>query len=172
MKGRCGHLHASIVLRPTDFERSIDEDDTIKGHGSCCIFCTTELNKGNANVNQLFYVKGLDLTYLDEGVVLFVVALYGQNRGTRRSRSNIHLDHLAVEEVGKVLFSDIRGDAANIQTTGLAREVRVNTHPHTEGLNRHGRGQTGSTQDRRNLGTIRAGQIEQACTQEMMVSTN
>jgi hypothetical protein len=38
------HFNSSVVLRTTDFKRSVDENNPIKGHGGCCIFCAAELS--------------------------------------------------------------------------------------------------------------------------------
>ena len=76
--------------------------------------------------------------YLHKRVVLFVVALDGKNRIAWSTCANIHLDHLAVEEVSEVLLVDIRGNAADVEAARLSRQVRISSNTHAEALNRHG----------------------------------
>ena len=48
-----------------------------------------------------------------------------------------HFDHLAVEEISKVLPIDIGCDAANIQVLALPRQVRVTADAHSKCLDRY-----------------------------------
>jgi hypothetical protein len=74
--------------------------------------------------------------YLDEGIVLFVIALDCQDRVTRCTCTNAHFDHLAIEKVGKVLFIHVWRDASNIEATRLAGQVGVAAYTHSEALDR------------------------------------
>lgn len=58
-------------------------------------------------------------TNFDEGVVLFVITLNGENWVSRTTCTDAHLNHLRIEEVSQVLLGNIGGDAADIKTTRL-----------------------------------------------------
>lgn len=70
---------------------------------------------------------------LNKCIVFFVVALNGQNRISWGSCTYAHFNHFTVEEIGKILFVDIGGNAADVQTTRLTGQVGVSadTHPET-----------------------------------------
>lgn len=103
------------------------------------------------------------LTYLDKCIILLIIALNSQNRVPWTACTDAHLDHLTIKEVGKILFVNIWSDTADVETTRLARKVRVSTYTHSETLNWHRRRQACNTQNRRDLCTVGTRKIEQAC---------
>jgi hypothetical protein len=68
-----------------------------------------------------FRVKGKELgTYLHECIILFIIALHGKDRVPGAFGADLHLLHLLIEEVRKVLFVHVGSDTANIESAGLA----------------------------------------------------
>lgn len=54
------------------------------------------------------------MDYLNECIILFVIALDSQNGVSRTTCTDAHLDHLRVEEVGEILLVDIWCNAAYV----------------------------------------------------------
>ena len=102
----------------------------------------------------------IDPTHFDESIVLLVIALNSQYRVTRSAGSQVHLLHLRVEEVRQILLVDVWGDTADVQSTGLPGQVRVDTSTHAKRRYRHGGRKTWDSEDRGYLRTVRAWQIE------------
>jgi hypothetical protein len=63
--------------------------------------------------------------YLNESVTLFVINLNSNNRITRRTRPNTHLNHLFVEEASEILFVRLVGNTAYIKPARLSSQVRI-----------------------------------------------
>jgi hypothetical protein len=101
-------------------------------------------------------------TYLDKRIALFIIALYGKNWVPGRASTDLHLGHLLVEEIGEIRLIDFWGDAADIQTPRLTRQIWVDSHTHPKRRHRHRRRKTGNGEDRRNLRTIGSRKVEQA----------
>jgi len=76
------------------------------------------------------------ITNLDKHIIFLIVALNREDGFAWTTWTNAHFDHLAVEEVGKVLLVDVGCDAANVQVPGLPRQVRVAAYVHSECLDR------------------------------------
>lgn len=55
--------------------------------------------------------------HLDESITFFIITLYGQNRVSWTASPDVHLCHFLVEEVSQVLFVDVCGDTADVQST-------------------------------------------------------
>lgn len=159
MDTRRGHIHSTIIFRTTDFKRAVDEDDAVEGHRGCSIFCAAELCEQRRSADILPHGKKR-LANLNERVVLFVVALYREDRVTRSSGPNAHFNHLRVEEVSQILLIDVWGDAANVETARLARKVRVGANSHAEGLDRHRGREARNTKDGRDLRAVGAWEVE------------
>ena len=99
--------------------------------------------------------------YLDERIILFIIALNSQDRIARTAGAYLHFFHLDVEEIGQILFSYFRGDAADVESTGLARKIRVSTDTHSKALHGHGGRQTSNTEDGRNLCSVGTRKVEE-----------
>ena len=61
------------------------------------------------------------MTNLDEHIIFLIVALNCKDGFTWATCADAHFNHLAVEEIGKIVLIDIRCDAANIEALGLPR---------------------------------------------------
>ena len=75
-------------------------------------------------------------TNLDECIIFLIIALNCEDGLAWTTCADAHFDHLSVEEIGKVLLIDIRGDAADIQAPGLPRQVRITAYAHSKCLDR------------------------------------
>ena len=77
--------------------------------------------------------------------------------------TDAHFDHLAIEEVGKVLLIDIGCDAADIEAPKLPRQVRVAVSAHSECLDGNWGWETWNTKNRWNLSTVSTREVEETC---------
>jgi len=103
------------------------------------------------------------VTNLDERVIFLIVALNHKDRFAWTTCTNTHFDHLAIEEVGKVLLVDVGCDAADIEVPGLPRQVRVAAYAHSECLDGNWRQETWNTKNRWDLSMVSTREIEETC---------
>lgn len=99
--------------------------------------------------------------YLNEGIVLLIVALNSKYRFPRATGADTHFDHFGIEEFGQVLLVDLGCDAPYVETTGLPRQVRVAPDSHAKCLDWDWGRQTWNTKNGRNLGSISTRKIEE-----------
>lgn len=118
MDARNSDLNTTVVLGSTNFEWTIDEYDTVKGHSSRCIFCATELQKTEGQTHP---VQAKRCTNLDKCIVLLIITLNCKDRVSGATGTNVHFNHFTIEEVGEILFIDLRCDTPNVEATGLPR---------------------------------------------------
>lgn len=109
--------------------------------------------------------------YLNEGIVLFVIALNGKNRFSSSICTDVHFGHLLVEEVGKILLVDVGGYTANVQTTGLTGKIRVASYAHAEGSNWGRRRQTSDAKDCWDLSPVCTRKIKETWKKVRKVSS-
>lgn len=62
-------------------------------------------------------------SYLNERIALLMIDLHSDNWVSRLSSANLHLEHLAIEELLQVGFVSLVRDAPHIQAARLAGEV-------------------------------------------------
>jgi len=102
-------------------------------------------------------------TNLSEHIIFLIVALNCRDGFAWATYTNAHFDHLAIEEVGKVLLIDVGCDAADIEAPGLPRQVRVAAYAHCECLNGNWGQETWNTENQWNLSTVSTRAIKETC---------
>ena len=102
-------------------------------------------------------------TNLDERIIFLIIALNCEDGLAWSTCPDAHFDHLAVEEIGEVLLIDVGCDAANIQASGLPRQVRITAYAHSKCLDGNWGRQSWNTKNRRNLSTVSTREIEKTC---------